>query len=466
MSEKYRPRLHFAPRVGWMNDPNGLVVVDGTYHLFFQHDPDSIRFGSMHWGHASSSDLVNWVESPVALHPNDLGACYSGSAIETEEGDIKLFYTSHRKTEDGRDFQTQCLVHADRGMTTFTAQFGNPVLDNPGLHVFRDPKVVWHAASGRWIMALTHGQAIAFYSSTDMIGWTFESEFGAQEGRHGAGVWECPDLLSMTGPDGQQYWVLLVSLSSDAYGPGSGTQYFIGQFDGHHFTNANPPQTELWFDYGRDFYAAQTFFDRTAENPISIAWVSNWTYAEQTPTESFRGLMSLPRELRLVETTSGLRLSQQIPARVQAAFAEQSPTSGTFHRSVVLQLTDGEVATIALFGESLPQFRLQRHGNETVRLETVRTAHPRIAGFSHSYTMEFVVPPAEPIVIDLYVDRGLVEIGVDKGRMWLTNLFFPENPEGELHIDSPRQDRSDDVVRNWIDQLQARSIANKEARNG
>ena len=160
-----------------MNDPNGLIKVDGVYHLFFQHDPGSINHGPMHWGHACSTDLVTWRELPVALYPNELGTCFSGTAVEGADGEIKLFYTAHRRIDD-QDYQVQCLVHADQSLTTFRFDAANPVLDNPGLVCFRDPKVLWHEASKRWVMAVTHGQSVGFYSSQEPIGWHFESSFG------------------------------------------------------------------------------------------------------------------------------------------------------------------------------------------------------------------------------------------------------------------------------------------------
>lgn len=125
-----------------MNDPNGLIKVDGAYHLFFQHDPNSITHGPMHWGHARSTDLVSWEELPVALYPTELGTCFSGSAVETADGQLKLFYTAHRRIDD-EDYQVQCLVHADRALSTYRHDERNPVLDNPGLPCFRDPKVIW-----------------------------------------------------------------------------------------------------------------------------------------------------------------------------------------------------------------------------------------------------------------------------------------------------------------------------------
>lgn len=200
--EPYRPALHFSPRAGWMNDPNGLIQIGGVWHLFYQHEPHSTVHGPMHWGHASSRDLTNWTEHPIALYPDALGTCFSGSAIETATGEIKLFYTAHRTLPDGSDFQVQCVVHTDRNLALFTPDQHNPVIDNPGLAAFRDPKALWHEQSGRWIMVLTHGQSVGIYSSVDLANWRFESTFGEADGKHGKGPWECPDLLPLPTPDG------------------------------------------------------------------------------------------------------------------------------------------------------------------------------------------------------------------------------------------------------------------------
>lgn len=433
MSEKYRPLFHFAPRAGWMNDPNGMIRVDGAYHLFFQHDPDSTLHGPMHWGHARSTDLVNWEELPVALYPTEQGTCFSGSAVETANGELKLFYTAHRRPDD-QDFQTQCLVHADRALATFTAEAANPVIDNPGIECFRDPKVIWHAASARWIMAVTMGQSIGFYSSANLIDWTFESAFGEADGRHGDGPWECPDLVAMRAPDGCEHWVLIVGIGSGAYGPGSGNQYFVGQFDGHRFVNANAPETELWLDYGRDFYAAQSFFDSTGGVPINMAWASNWLYARTTQTQAFRGVMSLPREMHLVDTSDGLRVAQRIPEGVKQAFAAVAGATGTYLQDVAINLDVGQQAAIALFGERAPHFVVRRTSDAAATIRTLRADVAGMAEFAHDYAVDLAYPADGSLALELYVDRGLVELGTSDGLVWITNLFFPEHPAGAVTI--------------------------------
>ncbi len=417
-----------------MNDPNGLVVIDGTYHLFYQHDPDGIDHGTMHWGHATSCDLSEWREHPIALRPDANGTCYSGSAVRTRDDEVKLFYTAHRLTESGRDFQTQCLAHANPSLTAFIQDADNPVLDNPGLEVFRDPKIIWHAPTGRWIMVVTLGQEVGFYSSEDLADWRFESVFGVGHGRHGQGVWECPDLIEMAGPDGTPVWVLLVGLSDSAFAPGSGTQYFIGTFDGHVFVNANAPESILWFDYGRDFYAAQSFFDDSGEPPVAMAWASNWAYARQTPTTDFRGVMSLPRQLRLVATENGLRLAQSVPPSVIAAFDQSDPATGVFHRSFQLDLGAGKRHAIHLFGEAEPAFLVEAGPTTSAVLRTIRRDHPAMTGFGHNYTVTLPATGETELVLEIFVDRGVVELFIAGGLMTLTNLFFPSSPEADFRL--------------------------------
>jgi fructan beta-fructosidase len=80
-SEEYRPKIHFTPAGHWINDPNGMVYYKGTYHLFFQYHPQSSVWGPMHWGHATSTDLVHWKREPIAIYPDSIGTIFSGSAI-------------------------------------------------------------------------------------------------------------------------------------------------------------------------------------------------------------------------------------------------------------------------------------------------------------------------------------------------------------------------------------------------
>jgi len=273
-SQKHRPQFHFSPPSQWMNDPNGMYYHDGEYHLFYQHYPDSNVWGPMHWGHAVSTDLVNWENLPIAIYPDELGYIFSGSAVAdlkntsglgtSENPPMVAIYTYHDMEGDlaGEiEIQSQGIAYSvDKGRTWIKYE-NNPVLANPGIKDFRDPKVMWHEESSKWIMTLAVWDRVMFYSSPNLIDWTFESEFGEEWGSH-VGVWECPDLFPIKVADAdEEKWVLLVSLGSGGPNGGSVTQYFVGDFDGNKFelekefakmlitTDAVPSRGELYEDF-------------------------------------------------------------------------------------------------------------------------------------------------------------------------------------------------------------------------
>lgn len=449
-----RPRHHFTAGAGWINDPNGLVRIDGVYHLFYQANPHDLVHGPMHWGHATSTDLVDWHEQPIALFPDASGECYSGSAVAAEAGAVApdlgagagvlLFYTAHRGGTPS--VEEQAIALADREMTHFRKYKGNPVLLSPGRAAFRDPKVFWHAPTARWIMVVTHGQEVGIYSAPDAVTWQFESAFGADAGRHGPGPWECPDLFPVkVEGSGETAWVLVVGYARGHVSGGSGTQYFVGDFDGTTFRNRNPPATELIMDWGRDFYAAQTFSGLGEEAPLVLAWMSNWAYANHTPAEGFRGSMSLPRRLGLVEAPDGLRLVQSVEPRVASAFEELrletgrgvTPDSPVYRIRHDWAAPDGGGLALRLFGEAEPILSIRHEGGGRYEVTCLRAPHPAIeAARTFEARFSFEVEVEGAFDIDVFVDHGLVEIGCARGQHWMSNIFFPADAAGPVRIEA------------------------------
>ena len=332
-NEPYRPQFHFSPAQAWMNDPNGLVYYAGEYHLFYQHNPDDLVWGPMHWGHAVSPDLVNWQHLPIALEPDELGTIFSGSAVIDanntagfgKDAMVAVF------THDDNGQQMQSLAYSNDQGRTWTKYAGNPVLDTPrNIRNFRDPKVVWYDegnGAGHWVMLVAAGNIILFYTSPDLKNWEATSGFGLGYGAT-EGVWETPDLFELPvdgGPEeggSEQRWVLAVAVQAGAPAGGSGTQYFVGEFDGKTFTSNNPKDAVLWADYGADFYAAQAWNDAPNSRHVWAAWMNNWQYANAVPASTSRGSLTLPRELSLASTPDGLRLRQAPITELQSLRAE------------------------------------------------------------------------------------------------------------------------------------------------
>jgi sucrose-6-phosphate hydrolase SacC (GH32 family) len=320
-TEEFRPTFHFTPEKNWINDPNGLLFYKGKYHLFYQHNPAGILWGNMSWGHSVSSDLHTWEHLPVAIPCTDTTGIFSGSAVvdykntsgfgSLDNPPLVAIYTVHQNDESN---QSQHIAYSlDEGLT-WVKYADNPVLDLR-MKDFRDPKVSWDADTETWLMTVAKPQEfkIAFFRSSDLKNWSHLSDFGPL-GATG-GCWECPDLFPLVAPSGEKKWVLIVSLNPGGVAGGSGTQYFIGDWDGTSFTTSQAET--LWLDYGRDNYAGVTFNNVSDGRRIFLGWMSNWDYAAKLPSPIWRGSMTSPRELQLATISGELRMTSHPIAELQ-----------------------------------------------------------------------------------------------------------------------------------------------------
>lgn len=331
-SSNNRPLIHYTPEGGWMNDPNGLWydAKDDIWHLYFQYNPNDTVWGEpLYWGHSVSTDLTHWNYSGIAIEPvrNDSGA-FSGSMV-IDYNNTSGFYdnsTDPRQravaiwTYNTPEKQSQYVSYSLDGGYTFI-QYGN-VLDINSTQ-FRDPKVIWHDETDKWIMTLAHSQKfeILIYSSSDLKDWDLESSF-SHEGYMGY-QYECPGLVKVpivkatnnndtladvpyvsstfsNISETEEAWVMFLSINPGGPLGGSVTQYFIGDFNGSHFA---PFTSQTRFaDFGKDFYAFQTFFNTpNGKDVMGIAWASNWQYGQFVPTGAWRSSMSLVRNFTLQE---------------------------------------------------------------------------------------------------------------------------------------------------------------------
>ena len=323
--ETLRPQFHFSPRRGWTNDPNGLVFDRGKYHIFFQHNPYGWSWGNMHWGHAVGGDLVHWQEVDEALYPDPMGPMFSGSAVVDwhntsgfgREGKppLVLVYTAAGNPT------VQCLAYSNDGGRTFIKYEHNPVVKEitPGN---RDPKVIWHQPTRRWVMVLYvelagKNQTIQFFTSPDLKQWAATSRSD--------GFFECPDLfeLAVDGNASRKKWVLTAASS----------EYQVGSFDGERFVPETP---KLPGHRGRGFYAAQSFSDIPASDGrrIQIGWLQ-----APSPGMPFNQCLSVPLKLALVNATEGPRLTF-------SPVAELEQLRGKAHRLANVALSSGEAKSI------------------------------------------------------------------------------------------------------------------------
>ena len=459
--ENFRPQYHFSPEAHWMNDPNGLVYNDGTYHLFYQFYPDSTVWGPMHWGHATSEDLKNWKNEPIALEPDELGYIFSGSAVvdhnnssglgTAETPPLIAMFTYHEpKGAEAKttDYQYQGIAYSLDNGKSFTKYAGNPVVpNNENLVDFRDPKVFWHEDSNKWILVLVAGDRAMIYNSDNLIDWTYLSEFGKDIGAHG-GVWECPDLFPLTVKEtGETKWVLFISINPGAPNGGSGTQYFIGDFDGKQFTSNQTD--EKWIDLGRDNYAGITYNNLPDEERTFIAWMSNWEYGQETPTEKWRSAMTLPQKVSLHKNKEYFLANTPVASIIEGLsdvpidISREQNTSLFSHKNLNQAVVsfklpkplkdfkinvgnaDGEKLTIS-FDAQAAKYSLDR-------------SKSGLTDFSDKFALPVMEAPADFIDSDsaefqIFLDASSIEFFADSGANAITAQFFPEKPYTQFSI--------------------------------
>jgi len=468
LPQTYRPVYHFTPDSMWMNDPNGLVYYKGVYHLFYQYYPHATVWGPMHWGHATSLDLVHWKHLPIALYPDSLGYIFSGSAVVDYKNTSGLgtknnpplvaifaYHNPLLEKSGSNKFQYIGMAYSLDNGKTWTKYAKNPIVPNPGIRDFRDSKVIWDTQTHQWIMAIAAGDEIQFYDSSNLLHWTFQSSFGKSIGAHG-GVWECPDLFPLKVNGGKQTkWVLLVSINPGGPNGGSATQYFVGNFNGHQFT---PDDTlTRWIDYGKDDYAGVTWSDIPASDGrrIFIGWMSNWQYGTQVPTVKWRSAMTFPRTLSLVKENGSYVLESR-PIREIAKLHVKSVTIKPLQvtgmknmtPSVPFALSPMEMDITFHIGtktENKFGIQLSNEMNEKLIIgyDVVKKqlfVDRRKSGIV-SFSPDFPAIATAPCVLKnhqlrlhILLDAASVEVFAQNGTTVLTDIFFPTQPYNQFSL--------------------------------
>lgn len=457
--EKYRPAFHHTPRYGWMNDPNGMFYKDGRWHLYYQYNPYGSKWQNMTWGHSVSDDLVNWEHLPEAIRPNGLGSVFSGSCAVDHDNTagfgsdaVIALYTSAGTS------QMQSLASSTDDGLTFNIYPSNPVLTLES--EARDPKVFWNDSTKEWNMILAHAldHEMLIFTSPDMKSWTLQSSFGKGLGAQG-GVWECPDLfeLPVAGTD-EKKWVLLCNINPDGPFGGSGTQYFVGDFDGKTFkadTDAAGNVSTKWLDYGKDHYATVTWSDAPDGRRVALGWMSNWQYAADVPTMQFRSANTLPREMGLFRAPDGEVYASSAPSpelealRGKLAAKVKKTTVGRKARSFALPSENGGICEILMdieaskaktvnvvFSNSQGEKVVMQYDPAAATISFDRT-QSGITDFSEGFPAVTVTPTHEAsgrIALRIFVDRSSMEVFGNDGEFVMTNLVFPRTPYTALSV--------------------------------
>ena len=429
--EQYRPIYHHTPAYGWMNDPNGMFYKDGVWNLYFQHNPYGSQWENMTWGHSTSTDLVHWKYEGDAVEPDALGTVFSGSAVVDMEntsgfgkGAVIALYTSAGES------QTQSLVYSTDNGKTFHKFEGNPVITS-NVPDFRDPHMFWNEDIKKWNMILAAGQHMEIYTSDNLKDWKLESFFGEKYGNHG-GVWECPDLMKMKvrGTD-KEKWMLICNINPGGPSGGSATQYFVGDFDGHKFTCDSKPEVTKWMDYGKDHYATVTFDNAPEGRRVAIAWMSNWQYANQVPTQQYRSGNSIPRDLGLFEYKGETYCSVVPSPEMTAARSKKAGKKLTESCEMVVNLKGN--ATITLSNDKGEKVVMNYDAKaETFSMDRTKSGK---VDFSKDFAAVTKAPTYGKISqLRIFIDKSSIEALDADGKMAMTNLVFPSKPYNKVTV--------------------------------
>jgi len=385
----------------------------------------------MHWGHAVSADLVHWEPLPVALEPDALGTIFSGSAVWDGDNTSGLVPGGGLVALFSFDMQAQGLATStDRGRT-WTKYPGNPVF--PALAKdFRDPKVFWD--EDHWSVVLAVGDHLEFFRSSNLREWTRTGRFDA---RLEVGVWECPDLFPLPTPTGDQ-WVLLLSVGDLAPNGGSGTCYWVGRWDGRTF---EPGAGPTWLD-GTDNYAGVTW-NGTPGQRLFVGWMNNWRYARQTPADTWRGAMTVPRSLSL----EGSWLRQEPVAAVAALRTlGRVLATGLVDDALVLgTVTPVSDTELTLRSSGAPVSLVWRWGGAALVLNWDPRAGSltldRQRAGEVSFHPDFVRPmtttlktPGADLAVRILLDGTSIEVFAEGGLTVLTALVYP--PTGDPTLEA------------------------------
>ncbi|KAL2786925.1 glycosyl hydrolase [Aspergillus keveii] len=470
-----------------MNDPNGLVYHDGVYHLYYQYNPGGTTWGAMSWGHATSRDLTQWTEQPVALQargfPDNITEMYFSGTVVVDEKNTSGFgkrgkvplvamYTSYYPVEQTlpsgkhvrKDQQAQSIAYSlDKGMTWTTYDAANPVIAEPPspyqdqVLEFRDPSVFWHDQTHQWIavVSLAKLHKIVIYTSKNLKDWQLASEFGPANAV--GGVWECPSIFPLSLDGSREVkWILMLGLNPG--GPpgtvGSGSQYIVGSFNGTTFVadedsvytpEEGSSQTANWLDYGPDFYAALGFNGLPRDKRTIIAWMNNWQYGGVIPTDPWRSAMSTPRHLAL-KTIAGKATLVSEPAARLSTHGGRTFTFrrldgerelGRLGKALEIELSFSRKASLATEGEfGIAVAATKDYAQETrvgydfatgqVFVDRSRSGEVGFDGtFASRYHAPLVLGADGSVSLRILLDWSSVEVFACEGEATITSQIFP-----------------------------------------
>lgn len=447
--DRWYPTYHVAAQAGWINDPNGLVFFGGRYHAFFQHHPYGTDWGPMHWGHVSSPDLVTWRHEPVALAPSieaERDGCWSGSCAVGDDGRLYAFYTGHRRQADPMDAssrrEVQCVAVSDDGIAW--KKLGVVVPGVRPMGNFRDPKV-WRQ-DGAWCMVVGQQSAegrgqVALYHSSDLLAW----EYGGIVYEHptpGVRMLECPDLFAV----GDEWVLCFSAMGMRAQGyvgrNYNNAGYVLGSWElGSPFV----PHTDfIPCDWGHNYYAPQSFEAPDARR-IQFGWMNAFRFDAPEKADGWCGQLTLPRELTVEDGVVHARPVAETERLLGPAHTWDAVELGANERFVLADdLACGRLdLTLDLRSTDAERVGVEAHRSPDgyclhvaydAQTNCVVVDRNRSLRGNRGYRAFPLRSHRDTLKIQLWLDRGSLEVYVNDGEATLSELSYPGEGPRELAL--------------------------------
>ena len=450
-ADPHRPRYHFLPPSAWMNDPNGLIYWKGHYHLFYQYVPNDPPWETKHWGHAVSTDLVHWLDLPVALAPTpggpDQDGCFSG-CIVNHDGAPTLIYTGVRG-----DQQLPCLATSPDDLITWQKYRGNPVIAAPpqnlDLLAFRDHTVwkegtTWYQLIGAGIRGV--GGTALLYRSPNLVDWEYmhplyTGDRNRSEPVWTGSMWECPDFFHLGDKS-----VLMVSVYDDsrfreeAYdGCLHYAVAFVGAYTDHTFT----PWTQSIIDCGGHFYAPQTMLAPSGRR-LLWGWLWEGRSDEAQQAAGWAGVISLPRVLSL--SADNMVSLEPAPELKQLRGTHQRVMDLPILPTSLMQLGEVQGDCLEIQAELVPDeatelgigVRCAPDGTEQTLIRYDRLQGRLLIDRQRSSLSEEVqrdiragplpLAAGEPLLLHIFLDRSVIEVFANY-RLCMSSRVYPSRTD-------------------------------------
>lgn len=422
-ADPMRPQFHLLPARNWMNDPNGPVYFKGSYHMFYQYNPEGAVWGNMNWNHAVSEDMIHWRPLPLAMSPTPGGpdsyGCFTGSAVVVGER-VYMVYTGVQRSsaelatahdaEKNAIEETQCLAWSDDPMLVKWTKDPEPIVARPpaGMKVtgFRDPSV-WKSGDGYFMTVGSgvegEGGCVLLYRSNGLgdeglKNWTYLHKLtsgAADEGR----MWECPEFFALDGGH-----VLIYSTKGKAL-------WASGVLDEAAMTFTAKKKGEL--DWGA-FYAPKTQLDARGRR-ILWGWIQERRDEAAMKAAGWSGMMSLPRVMSL--DADGALKMETLPALSTLRGPKLPARELRAGMCRILPRAAGEVLCTGSKGKA---FTLRMSDGATELLRVTYDAA------THSFRAEgktIALEAGDEAVVHGFVDGSVVEVMLG-GRVGLTTRFY------------------------------------------